>query len=122
MNKPVHNLLSDKPDTSTWPELSDKPDTSTWPELSDKPDTSTWPELSDKPDKTVSPATLQATPSQEESAHSEITKPVHFGFNIGTSPAAPTTKELEEMIRRGHLAHPSSFPMTLPAENFQHLC
>ena len=75
-----------------------------------QPTGSAWPELSDRPDKTVSPVTLQATPSQEESAHSEITKPVHFGFDIGTSPAAPTTKELEELIRKGHLPHPEQFP------------
>ena len=83
-----------------------------------QPTGSAWPELSDKPDKTVSPVTLQATPSQEESAHSEITKPVHFGFDIGTSPEAPTTKELEEMIRKGHLPHPEQFPNDITGRKF----
>ncbi|XP_037797777.1 zinc finger MYM-type protein 1-like [Penaeus monodon] len=50
--------------------------------------------------------------------NSLIAKPVHFVFDVGTSPAAPTTQELEEMIRKGHLPHPEQFPNDITGRKF----
>lgn len=33
-------------------------------------------------------------------------KPENVGFDIGMAPPFPTSKEIEEMVRQGHLPHP----------------
>ena len=86
-----------------------------------QPTASASPELSEpEPDESMSGASLEACINQEESAFArgETTKPSHFGFDIGMSPAAPTTLEIEEMIRKGHLPHPQQFPNDITGRKF----
>ena len=86
-----------------------------------QPTASASPELSEpEPDESMSGASLEASINQEESAFArgETTKPSHFGFDIGMSPAAPTTLEIEEMIRKGHLPHPQQFPNDTTGRKF----
>ena len=87
-------------------------------EKQDGPPPTASPELSDL-DESMSGASLEAPPpSEEKVALGETTKPGYFGFDIGTSPAAPTTQEIEEMIRKGHLPHPQQFPNDITGRKF----
>ena len=64
------------------------------------------------PDEPMSEASLEGSTSLE------TTKPYHFGFDIGMSPSAPTTQEIEQMIRKGHLPHPQQFPNDITGRKF----
>ena len=46
------------------------------------------------------------------------TKPKNVGFDIGMSSLSPTSKEIEEMVRQGHLPHPREFPCDIDAKYF----
>ena len=70
----------------------------------------------------ASTTSLEAHTCQEESSPGERTKPGHFDFDIGMSPAAPTTLEIKEMIRKGHLPHPHQFPNGITDRKFPTPC
>ena len=46
------------------------------------------------------------------------TKPKNVGFDIGMSSLSPTSKEIEEMVRQGHLPHPKEFPCDIDGKHF----
>eukprot|EP00112_Aurelia_sp_Birch-Aquarium-sp1_P011535 Seg2424.4 transcript_id=Seg2424.4/GoldUCD/mRNA.D3Y31 product="Zinc finger MYM-type protein 1" protein_id=Seg2424.4/GoldUCD/D3Y31 len=99
------------------PEKDDSPGPAHEKQDRPQPTSSASPELSDL-DESMSGASLDATPSQEEVTPGETIKPGHFGFDIGTFPAAPTTQEIEEVIRKGHLPHPQQFPNDTTGRKF----
>ena len=43
---------------------------------------------------------------------------IEQGFDVGTLTGSPTTKELEEIVRAGHIPHPNQFPRNVAGRRF----
>ena len=62
-------------------------------------------------------------PVEEDTISSQLVHGLNFspleqGFDVGTLTGSPTTNELEEIVRAGHVPHPNQFPCDVAGRRF----
>ena len=75
--------------------------------------------LENEADESHKEPILQPSTQQEVKLRTVgYTKPKNVVFDIGMSSLSPTSKEIEEMVRQGHLPHPKEFPCDIDGKHF----
>ena len=75
--------------------------------------------LENEADESHKEPILQPSTQQEVKLRTVgYTKPKNVVFDIGMSSLSPTSKEIEEMVRQGHLPHPKEFLCDIDGKHF----